>query len=85
MRLWQLHGYRTVIPASKPVVLATYRRCDPVWLIALLYGANLSGANLSGADLSGAKYSAKTGRHPTIFPANFDPKAAKMVLSADSP
>jgi uncharacterized protein YjbI with pentapeptide repeats len=50
---------------------------------AYLYGADLRGADLRQADLTdtrlnGAKYSANT-----IFPAYFDPKAAKMVLTAD--
>jgi uncharacterized protein YjbI with pentapeptide repeats len=47
---------------------------------ANLSGANLQKANLTGANLEGAKYSSKT-----IFPPNFDPKAAGMVLIADPP
>jgi uncharacterized protein YjbI with pentapeptide repeats len=46
------------------------------WSGANLSSTNLSSTNLSSTNLSGAKYSAET-----IFPANFDPKAAGMVLT----
>jgi hypothetical protein len=45
---------------------------------ANLRGANLRYTILSGTNLTGARYSAKT-----TFPADFDPKADEMVLTAD--
>jgi uncharacterized protein YjbI with pentapeptide repeats len=44
---------------------------------ANLTRANLTLANLNRADLRGVRYD-----HRTIFPPNFDPKAAQMVLIA---
>ncbi len=59
---------------------------------AYLQGASLQGAKLQGADLQGAKYTNKNTKQvicnryfllypcPTIFPKNFNPKEAGMVL-----
>ena len=47
---------------------------------AILVGANLQAAH-GAANLNGAVYAAD-GRHPTLFPAGFNPAAHGMVRQA---